>query len=541
MGWLTGFFIIFAVFANSLPYFSGLLTTTQDSIFLGTVHHPFDYFYYLSQFAQGRERWFTAYDLYTGDSPLPTPIGWVNVLLGRLFFLLGIPHTAAYQLSVAVLMLTLLVLVQLLLKQVFATGKYRQPKRLLALALFIFNTSLPLLARVNGKLQLIPADYWNNFAVPSVRFDAVPHHFVISIAIVVALLLAGWWRQWHTKNWKVAILIIFGLSLTGLVLGSLQPVQLVLVALTLFLSGFILNLLTRPRRLTPLFNLLPSLILFMGGLPPMVYLQNLFTQLPYSQLASWETGQQLNLSFTSFLLATGPVALLGGIGLIFWLRPARQTDGQPGLPRIILGVYALLSLGLFFSRLAGIFQLTNVRLLSPLTILALSCGSSELFFKLFALGHRRSQILLTVFFALLVSALIPVHWQQTAKRLHFDPTNAYYYLSQPAYEALTYAQKISQPQEVFLVIWPYNISFAGITGRREFNGHPLLTINASIKDQEALAFFSGKLPLTAMDNFLREKGIAFVIAYPWTFAERLPRTLTKVYENSTLTIYSVKK
>ncbi len=534
VSWLTGFFIIFATFANSLPYLSGLLATPKDSIFLGTVHHPFDYFYYLSQFAQGAQRWFTAYDLYTADSPLPTPIGWVNVLLGRWFFLLGVPHTAAYQLSVAALMLSLLILVQLLLKQVFATGKYRQPKQLLALALFIFNTSLPLLTKVNGKLQLIQADYWNNFAVPSVRFDAVPHHFVISIAIVLALLLAGWWREWHTKNWKVAILIVFGLSLTGLVLGSLQPVQLILVALSLFFSGFILNLLTRPSRLTQLFNLSPSLILFMGGLPPMVYLQNLFTQLPYSQLASWEAAQQINLNFVNFLLATGPVALLGAIGLVFLLRPT-------SLLRTLLMAYALLSLGLFFSPLGRIFHLTNVRFLSPLTILALSCGSSELFFQLFVLGPRRWKILLTVFFTLLVSALIPVHWQQTAKRLQFDPTNAYYYISQPAYTAYTYAQKVSQPQEVFLVIWPYNISFAGITGRREFNGHPLLTINAGIKDQEALAFFSGNLPLTAMDNFLGEKGIAFVIAYPWTFNQGLPPTLAKIYENSALTIYSVQK
>src|SRR3990167_4479799 len=94
---IVSIIILLALILNSLTYIAGVLATPANAVYLGTVHWPGDYFYYLSQFAQGRYSWFFSYDLYSRDFPVKTLGGWVNVFLGRLFFLAGIDHLRAYQ------------------------------------------------------------------------------------------------------------------------------------------------------------------------------------------------------------------------------------------------------------------------------------------------------------------------------------------------------------------------------------------------------------------------------------------------------------
>ena len=89
--------ILLSVILVSVNYLSGLLATPPNAVYLGTVHWPGDYFYYLSQFAQGRYSWFYSYDLYTGDFPFKTLVGWVNVFLGRIFFLVGLTIVLKYK------------------------------------------------------------------------------------------------------------------------------------------------------------------------------------------------------------------------------------------------------------------------------------------------------------------------------------------------------------------------------------------------------------------------------------------------------------
>jgi len=85
---------------NSLQFWIGLTNTPKDHIYLGTVHNPGDYFYYLSQFKQGSDRILSGFDLMTGEFKSATFVGWINILLGRLFSIVGIDFISAYQISV---------------------------------------------------------------------------------------------------------------------------------------------------------------------------------------------------------------------------------------------------------------------------------------------------------------------------------------------------------------------------------------------------------------------------------------------------------
>ena len=117
---VVGIILVF-VTLNSLPFIAGVLATPSGSVFLGTVHWPGDYFYYLSQFAQGRNNWFTSYDLYTNDFPQKTFVGWVNVFLGHIFSLMGVDHLAAYQLSIVIFTIAFLFVSYLLIREIYTT------------------------------------------------------------------------------------------------------------------------------------------------------------------------------------------------------------------------------------------------------------------------------------------------------------------------------------------------------------------------------------------------------------------------------------
>ena len=106
---VTSLIVIFDFLVN-LNYLAGVWATPKDRFFMGTVHWPGDYFSYLSQFSQGAASWFTSYNLFSSDFKQRTFFLWIDVFLGRLFHLIGISQIPAYQLSVAVFVIILLVL-----------------------------------------------------------------------------------------------------------------------------------------------------------------------------------------------------------------------------------------------------------------------------------------------------------------------------------------------------------------------------------------------------------------------------------------------
>ena len=93
---------LLATVENMIPSIVGFQKASSDTVFLGTVHHADDYFYYLSQFTQGATCFLTTTNLYSSEITADTFIGWSNVLTGRLFHLFGIPAIPAYQITIAI-------------------------------------------------------------------------------------------------------------------------------------------------------------------------------------------------------------------------------------------------------------------------------------------------------------------------------------------------------------------------------------------------------------------------------------------------------
>src|SRR3989338_10194393 len=100
--WVVLLFIAGFIFFNELQFILNLLRTPEGKIYLGTVHSAPDYFYYLSQMAQGRFNPIFSTLNYTSEKMPYILVGWERVLSGFVFLHLGINVILAYQLSLII-------------------------------------------------------------------------------------------------------------------------------------------------------------------------------------------------------------------------------------------------------------------------------------------------------------------------------------------------------------------------------------------------------------------------------------------------------
>lgn len=497
---ITMILIGIGVLLNSLPFLVGMGVKQAQMVYLGTIHHPPDYFYYLSQFAQGKERWLTGQDLYTSEFTTATFVGWTNVLLGRIGFTLGLSHWTTYHLAVVGFSAILLFVSFKLIRTILPDQPVGQ---MMSMMLFILTSPLS-----------SAFDYWYNLGNPWNRFGGVPHQLLGNIVLALILLIA--WRKTPIP-WALLIL-------SGLILGSIQPIQWGMVILALGIT----TLAVRPVRAA---NILRVALVGLAGIVPVWYLSTLFASPPYDALRSWEATQQVRPTLIDFVLAGGPVvivALAGLVGFLKHLTPAK----------LLILIYTLTTTALFFSPIPRSMGLGNVRFLSSVTFLGYAAIAGSLFALAVPANLKRMVIGATAALLLVSFTTWP---GLLGNRVSYDPNNAYFYLHRDITALLREVQQKTTPRDTILAVWPFNVSLPGLIGRRVFNGHPLLTINANQKDTAAASFFDGKLSDHQIETFLSTYRITHILAYRFTPRLLKLALLTRVIDGNYLVLYRVGK
>ncbi len=515
--------IVLATAENYLPFIIGLMQTPDQYVFLGTVHHPADYFYYLSQFAQGSYRFITTVNLFSGEQATPTFVGWSNVLIGRFFHIFGLSPFVAYHVSV--LLLTALLFIAGY--QLFST---MMPKRPATLALFLFALfhAFPVLR--DGLPSY--GDYWNNFAVPRVRFGGVPHQLLLTAASFFMVYCFNIWIQRKHHTWN----ILAGLGISSLILASLQPILWVLIVGVVGLSVCIHTVITT-KQVTFVLRAVPPvrmwLTILISGALPLLYLNRLFSALPFSQLRAWEAHAQTSLTPEHILTATGPVLLIALFSLPHFIT-------RPSFVALFTALFSVVSFSLFLSPLPQYLAISHVRFMSALTVLCISSIAAKGIMSLWQSRNRVARTAGILIFAGTAALLIPNHFKTLELSTRFDPNNAYYYLTNTDYAFLKEAGLIGTLEDTFLVAWPYNSMFPAITGRRSYNGHPLITVNSPEKDRLAAAILNGSMSAEATHTFFLENHITYLIVpADNTYIANLLYLTRKLASNS-LVLYTVR-
>jgi hypothetical protein len=125
-------------------------------------------------------------------------------------------------------------------------------------------------------------------------------------------------------------------------------------------------------------------------------------------------------------------------------------------------------------------------------------------------------------------------------RTKYDTYNSFFYVDKKVIDVYEYARKISTIDDTFLLIWPYDWSFPGMTARRAYTGHTLLTIDYNKKIEETNKFFYGQMNAQEMGKFLAEKRIDYLITFPWTANIDKVSNIEKLYDGGILAVYKVK-
>lgn len=529
---IIGLITLVAILINALSFIRGYLATPTGMVYLGTVHWSGDFFTYLAQMSQGRNHILFSHILHTAENLQYNLIGWQMVLLGRIYSILGINIIYGYQIAVTFFNLLMLISVYFLIKEIFSQEKW---KRIIAYLFFITSTAFFTITLTLKGIVWGYQDYWYNVGNSIVRIGHTPHHAIGNIASVLAFLLT---IRWYKKRYNVLLMVII-LSLAALVLTSITPVYWVLTAggliLTVFANFIIHNhsIKTIRKNLNRLLtDLLPTFIFFVAGIPMVLYIKSVFVGPPYSDGAAWEALQQIPASLRLIILGSGLViifALIGGLTLI------KKHDFSK-----ILGVCYIFFCSLFFfSPIPYKMHLTNARFWPPTLYIFIGIYAVEGIYLMGSFIPRYKKTIISFLLLIYILSVIPTEIVSVNTDSAPRKDNAFYYIPKEIYTAYIEAEKISKESDLFLVQWPMNLSFPGITGRHGFHAYDPTTINFYTKNTEAFTFFAGKFSDSQMWDMLEKYHIDYIFGYVWNPKLSTYPKLKRVFHNSQIAIDKV--
>lgn len=520
----AAFLILVFTFLNGLPVLSQMVKESPRIVSFHVSHWPGDYFYYLSQFTQGENSWFLSSDLYTSNFYGKTAVGWINVFIGRLFHIMGAPSEFAYHASNTLFVLGFLSSSFYLLVLLFGDKKNGKAWALVSFVLFLFSNAFPKVSFLEGKLDLWFYDHWFNIALPFTRLGGVPHQILERTLIIVTLIL---FLKNISSRRKMNQKIVYPLSiLIGFVLAGIEPVHFLLTACVLSVSSVVMKK-----------NRIFSFVFLLGGIGVVVYLKQLFSFLPYIQLVNWEASQPVSRDFFEILLSSGPLLILAVLYVGFYVFGLKniiraKKEVPEDFPFV---VYFILSLGLFFSFIPGWIKVNPIRFLPGCLPLFWAYFSVRLFDR----WKWGKKITIPVI-ALILAVMIPPLIVQIRKANEVDTSNLVYFIPAQGMDLYQKIKDKSSPTDVFLVYWPFNSSFPAYTGRRVFQGHPLLTIDNEYKEKKLFEFFDGKMSEEQAKLFLHDNGITQVVGYSGNRVLQNAPYLIKREDNGYLTWYEVQ-
>ncbi len=243
--------MLVAVGVNVSSYFIGRIYTDPGKTFLGAVHYPRDYFYYLSFISQAKYRTLLSIDQNAIDPLPPIVFNWMYTALGKIGNLLLFPPDITYQVGVILFSLLYLLVSYALIQKLLPGSKTQQT---IAYIFFLTAGPMPLIFHTEAGWALDARRPWYSYGNALTRLTNVPSHLAIQMLIMATLLLSCFWlikasallmKQSHTMPetqitsqillWSIFMLII------GAISASLQPLQWAMSSGILFLTSILLS------------------------------------------------------------------------------------------------------------------------------------------------------------------------------------------------------------------------------------------------------------------------------------------------------------
>jgi hypothetical protein len=374
--WIWGGVILFFVLFSLVPMFYEISRAgdLHPDRYFELVHNFYtDYNFYLSRIRQGREGAWTVHEKYTSEPHEGSYIQIMYLLMGRVSEWVRVPWPNSgdtYHVARIVLAATLLFVMSYAAKSAFKRFRWR----IIAFLLAVTAASWPILVYHANEWRFGGYMPWWTIMDSLIRITFVPHMLAGQALIIFLLLALSDTGTMHRPgNW------IF-LGLLAFVLGVIFPPGLLFV----FAAYGIFALFDG---LSPAKLIGPAIVVLISS-PSLLYLSLALRVYPWKRLVDFAMLHPQPFQLWDYILAVGPLLLLGVIGGIWaiWKRekrfyifvawvlawaaliiafgyipqesPLRFTEMMPQVPLAILTVYLLSNL----SNLGNLWRKTIITL-----------------------------------------------------------------------------------------------------------------------------------------------------------------------------------
>ncbi len=517
---------------SMLPYLRGRQLTPPGYTYLGTVHYPTDYFYYLSQISQGEHHWLFA-DYIWGPEKIPASlVGWVFVFAGHLGHFFSLTPWVIYEIMIFVSVALYCLSAYYLLGHIFPNSKFKQT---ISLFFFLFATPFPhLINTASGFWFSYDRQWFNIGGDPFNRLDPAANHLIAPAAVMGIFSLIFLYDKHRTKKnyW-----LLLPLSILAAIIITLQPIQLMVVFLALAVHyGW--RWVTSHQRFNRanlqelVRTFIPMIVMGISILPLFIYMNKIVAIPPYNAGKAFENSVQVHINPLVYLELYGPLGIIGLLALPFFLKGKNHS-------RHLLFIYSFIAFTIAISPFPEKIEVLNVRFLAAVEMLIFAAAST---WGIFAVGNilKRFSVAITTLIIVLTSLMfVPAYTIELQKRISPDINNMEYYLPTPVYEAIVQAKNMTARDETILPLWPFEKITSALTGKRVLFWNENVTLDFEEKNKQAYYFVANQMTESGREEFLVKNNIRTIISYLGSI-QSPPPYLVEKFKNNLMVVYRVE-
>jgi len=532
---LVFLFPFFILFLSYLPNFYEASLISQlppDRTMVSGEHiYTYDYNVYLSKIRQGKEgrsSIINKYDNQTNQKGVFLQM--VYLLGGKVGGILGFNSPLIFHLERTLFSGFWVLIIIYLSLFFFRRKKYYS----LAIIISTLAASFPIFYKIDNQFWLGSYMSWWQEMDMLKRISFLPHYLLNYIIMAILTILLTIYIKNKQKKIFIAICLILFLSFfihpsSGLV----------------FLFSFIIYII-----IVKDFSLLPRFFfLSILSLVPLLYIKTVTSYPAWIGLVGFDKKYPLPFNFIDYILALGPVAFSGFLGLFLVLKK-KDLNFLPIATWVLGAFFGLIFFKIFPIQSAVRFVQTANQI--PLAILTVY------FFKyVFEQKNKLFNILVYFWIVVIVSTGIVQTIYSIKSQFHFIhqravatlplvpyPSQVMYPLND-FYNGLLWLEKHSSDKSVILSKITAGNYIPAYSGNFVYLGHNGETPGFEEKQAKTEVFFSGSMNELLAYEFLRSSGINYVFYGPQEKENAIQNIahysfLKPVYKSYYVTIYKVQ-
>lgn len=554
--WLVVIFIcVAASLFSSAKYVSQLLSRPPGHVFVGMIQYHEDFYYYLDQFYQGAHGGWLTYNNFTTENLPPTLIYFNHILLGKLFGLIGFTSFAAYNLSLLLLEPVFFLLCYLVLYLTFP-GSRRL--RIAAFLIFIFSTSLPEVVTASSRVlpEVKPMLMFRAKNTFFSRFGNIPGQYIERILFLILFLIISKTAA-GLKNIRSSMEILsvktmlishriplfFMMVITGW-LSLSNPVNALMFILVLMIVLVSVFRISKEGIKGSLIFFLPVCFTFILVSAYVSFTVN--RDLVYKLANEWDLKEYreefLYYNFPLFVKAIGLILPFFTIGLFRMVRVRLRMAEKLA---VFISLFSLA--GFYFTRFLPV-PVPGFRFITAYSYLFMAVIAVNGMEFLEEISKRKILPYLLAGY-LVVNSYTIAHSFMSEIKIPSEPTYHFTYIPNDIYYGLKYLSE-NTPRDAVVLASPntsIDLMIPGITGRKTFTGHNLVTLRAGEKDEQARGFFYEWTDVDRARKFLTDNHIDYVIftKYSGNFQydelRKMYPFLREFYKNTAMVVYFYDK